>query len=575
LRKLFPKKTSQSILAGAFILTFSTIIVKILGAFFKIPVGKILGGVGNSYFEAAYALYNPVDALAVAGLPIAISRTVSENVAKGRFRDVRLVHKISIPIFLVTGIIGFFIMILSTFYYSHIINSPNSIFSTLMLSPTILFSCIMSIYRGYYQGLKNMIPTAISEIIEAASKLVFGLFFSSAIIFLKMDEYRKFSTVFGKNYPSIELAENAILPFAAAGAIAGITMGSILGFLFLFFRHKKYGDGITQKALLLSPQPAKTLETAKLLIKIALPIGLGALIMNVGGLIDTIVIRRQLSSIMQTRPQALLKIYLGNIPEDKIATKQVHDFLSGCLGYVSSIVMLIPGITQMLGISALPAVTEAWALKNRTKLGKTVETIIKITAIISIPSGIGLSIFGREILNLLYGGARYKEVNIASGIIVTMGIATIFTSMSAPICSMLQAIGKINLPVYLLCAGVSIKIIVNYMLVGIPEINIQGTGVGTLTCYGLVFFSSTYFLCKECQISSNLLIIFLKPLFASIFCAICGLYFQEIMKNFIPDNLSTIIVIFSFVIIYIAILFILGDIKVKDFVIIRKKFLKL
>ncbi|MDR0404590.1 MAG: polysaccharide biosynthesis protein [Oscillospiraceae bacterium] len=573
MRKLFFKKRNQSVLIGALILTLSTVVVKILGAFFKIPVGKILGGVGNSYFEAAYALYNPVDALAVAGLPIAISRTVSENVAKGRFKDVRLVHKISIPIFLSTGTVGFFMMIFSAFYYSNLINSPNAIFSTLVLSPTILFSCLMSIYRGYYQGLKNMLPTAISEIIEAASKLVFGLLFSSIIVYFKMDEYRKFSTVFGKFYPSAELAESAILPFAAAGAIAGISVGAVLGFLFLFFRHRKYGDGITQKALILSPEPAKPMQTAKLLIKIALPVGFGALIMNLGGLIDTIIIRRQLCHIMETCSGCLLGIYSSNIPADKIEAKQVHDFLSGCLGYVSSIVMLVPGITQMLGISALPTITEAWALKDREKLRKNIETIIKVTAIISIPSGIGLSVFGESILSLLYGGIRYREVNVASKIIVTMGIATIFTSMSAPICSMLQAIGKINLPLGLLCAGAFIKIVTNYVLVGIPEVNIQGAGIGTLICYGFVFFFSMYFLYRECSIRSNFLTIFLGPLMASILCAILSLYLHKIIEIFLPKNLSIIVIIILFVAVYLSILFALGYIKSKDFMLLKRKFL--
>jgi stage V sporulation protein B len=559
-----PAKKSQSVLAGAFILTASTIIVKIIGACFKIPIGKILGGVGNSYFEAAYALYNPIDSLAVSGLPIAVSRTVSENVAKKKFSDARLVYKASIPIFLVTGILGFLVMMFGAFYYSKLINSPNAIFATLTLSPTIFFSCLMSVYRGYYQGLRNMVPTAISEVIEALSKLVFGLFFAFAIVFCGMNEYKTHRTVFGKSFSSESLAENAILPFAASGAIGGITIGSIIAFLFLLFYYKKTKDGITKQELKKSPKSKSLKSTIKLLIKLSFPIGLGALIMNVGCLIDTIVVRKQLYNIMEISSKSLLFLYGDNIPQDKIASGQVHEFLSGCFGYVSSIVMLMPGVTQMFGISALPAVTTAWVLKDKEKLKKNVETIIKITSIFSIPTGVGLSIFGGEILNLLYGGARFREVNIASQIIAIMGIAAIFTSMSNPLCSMLQAIGRTDIPVKLLLVGVSLKIFFNYILVGTPQINIKGAGVGTLICYSFVFISSIFFLCKECKFLLNISSLFLKPIIASIVSSFISLNFNEIFLKLTYRNLSIIATLFIFLVVYLAMLFVLGILKARD-----------
>jgi stage V sporulation protein B len=476
-----------------------------------------------------------------------------------------------VPIFLATGTICFLVMLFVTFWYTDLINSPNAKFACLALSPTVLFSCLMSIYRGYYQGLSNMIPTAISEIIEAISKVVFGLGFANLFMRISMSEFAAKGTVFGKICSSCEIAENEALPIAAMGAIFGITLGSFLGFLFLLIRHKKVGDGITSQDLAFSPIPMKAKHMIKSLVKIAVPIAFGALIMNLGGLVDTIIIRRQLYKIMNDFSQPLLKMYGDNIPQDKIVSQEVHSFISGCLGYVSSIVMLVPGVIQMLGISALPAVTKAWTLKNFLRLEKSIKIIIKITTIFVVPAGVGLFTFGHSILNLFYSNTRTSEVNIASGIMTTMSIATIFTAMSVSVCSMLQAIGKVKLTMLLICIGTVIKIIVNYILVGIPTINIKGAGIGSFFCYSFVFFCGLYFLFKECRINIKTSIsIFLKPTCASVFSAfLCSTIYKNI-EPILSKNNSTIFVLFSFVIIYISLLFFFGIInfqnlkKIKD-----------
>lgn len=561
-------QSGQSFFKGALILTISMFTVKIIGALFKIPLMRIIGGVGTGYFNSAYELYNPLAALATAGFPIAISKLVAENIATNRFRDVRRIHKISIPIFILTGTIGFIFMLISAPIYASLIGSKEILYPTLALAPTVLFICMMSIYRGYYEGMRNMVPTAISEIVEALSKLIIGLSACYLVFHIAINEINNKGSLFGVSYKTIEAAKNKALSFSAAAAITGITLGAAFAFIFLFLRHKKTGDGITSENLLNSPKPMSKIKTIKSLIAIAVPVGLGTLVMNISGLIDSTIIIRRLNYIMETSPQILLNIYGSNIKPEVVNSGSTSMYLYGCFGYGSEIIMILPGLTQVFGISALPSVTAAWAKGEKKFLKKSIESVLRLTTLITIPAGIGLSILGGPILRLIYG---YRpEVNIASNIITIMGIAVIFTSTSTPICSMLQAIGRADLPVKLLSVGVLIKIILNYILVGIPEINIQGAGTGTLFCYLFVVSVALYQLCKATKIIPNWVDIFIKPLVASITCCISGILVNTILIKWVNPELSIIFAVVFSIIIYFIILLLIRGIRKSDIKLLPK-----
>ena len=182
--KLKTKIFKQNFLQGAVVLMVATILVKVIGALFKIPLMNMIGGIGMGYFNAAYQLFNPLYTLAVAGMPIATARMVAESVAGGRQREARKIMKISRAIFLVMGIAVFILMAAGSGLFVKAIQNPNALWSVLALAPAVLFGCVMSSYRGYYQGLRNMFPTAISQVIEAIVKLLAGIF--CAYLFIRI-----------------------------------------------------------------------------------------------------------------------------------------------------------------------------------------------------------------------------------------------------------------------------------------------------------------------------------------------------------------------------------------------------
>jgi len=556
---------SQSFLKGAMVLGSSMIIVKLMGMIYKILLSNQYGGVGTGLFNSAYALYNPLFMLSTAGFPIAISRMVSESVTKKRYRDVKQIHRVSVPIFVIAGCLCFLAMVLGSFIYIKLINANNAIFAMLCLSPTIFFGCLMSIYRGYFEGMRNMVPTAISEIIEATCKLFLGLAASILVTKYGMGQFEKTGYVFGIKCANQIEAQSAVIPIAIGAAITGISLGSLFGFIFLFIRYKKGGDGITAEELRNSPKPRRAGTTLRIMIKTAIPIGLGSIIMSLADMIDSTLVQIRINNIMQTDPQALLDVYGSLIPDNVYYANETHTFLYGCYGIALTLMMLVTAVTQVFGTTALPSVTAAWTSGNKIQLKKSMETVMRVTTLVTIPSGIGMSVLAEPLLSMIYHGSTVAdEVEIGSKVLTVMGISVIFIATSTPLCSMLQAIGRMDVPLKLFAVGMVMKIIVNYVLVGIPQINIQGANIGSIVCYGFVTVVALFVICRETKIIPDFVSIFVKPLLAGLVCGAAA-YFSEIFFDmFFKQRIATILAVVTAVIAYIIALFIFKAIKRED-----------
>ena len=276
------KKRGQGFLGGALILLIAVGLVKVIGAFFKIPLNAIIGDVGMGYFGTAYTIYHPIFSLATAGFPVAIARMVSENLERKRYRDVRRLHAVSIPIFLLLGTLACALMLLGSAPFLAFINraDQNALPAVYVLAPAVFFGSLSAIYRGYYEGLGDMRPTAFSEVAEALCKLILGLLTAWAVMDRAMEEFASSGTVFGQAVSSMDYARSAALPWAAAGAILGVTVGSVISLVTLWVYHRVQVDGIAQEQLRSSPAPVRRRILVRSLIRTAVPVALGALAVN-------------------------------------------------------------------------------------------------------------------------------------------------------------------------------------------------------------------------------------------------------------------------------------------------------
>ncbi|MDR1001900.1 MAG: polysaccharide biosynthesis protein [Oscillospiraceae bacterium] len=566
----------QTLTQGAFILVFATIIVKIIGAIFKLPLGRVIGETGMGYFSAAYALYNPIYSITAVGFTSALSRLIAEHIAKNRYRDVQRTRRVARRLFITTGTLGFIAMTGGSFLYIKTVD-PDSIYSILAMCPSVFFCCVMASYRGYYEGTRNMFPTAISQVIESLGKLFLGLGSAIAIVKIGDSQFNSTGIVYGELVSNLDQARMVSYKYAAAGAILGITIGSFIALCYLIFRSKKSADSVTDKELRQSPVPVSDKTTLINICKIGIPIALGALALTLTQLIDAATIQTRIRGLDLS---ALNQFYTELCGLNAEGTGPLFNYakdldkipvaLYGSYNYAVNIYSLVPTITQAVGISALPAVAFAWTRKDFTLVKKNINSVVRIITLIGIPAGFGICFLSGPILKLLYGGN--PGAFIAEPMLRVLGIMVIFGTFVTPVNSMLQAIGKQTTTVMIILGGAAIKLIMNYTLVGIQDINIKGAPFGSLFCYIFIVVSGFIILLKNTKMKMEIVPMFIKPLIAGLACGVSAWVAYGLLSRLTGDDSSifTVIAIAVGGIFYVTFVFLLKIFTKDDILMLPK-----
>lgn len=510
----------QNVLGGAIVLVVATALVKVIGAIYKIPLTSIIGSLGRGYFASAYNIYTPIYAISMAGLPVAVSTIVSKNVALGKYRDVKQVLKVTFPLFLLLGLVGTGAMFIAAKPYVDSVGSPLALYSVFAIAPSILFCCVMSTYRGYYEGLSNMYPTAISQVIESLGKLIFGLTLSKLVIDYAFKQIEATGEVFGTVIKQ-ESDTAIVYAMAAAAAIVGVTLGTVFACIYTILRHKIKKDGITQEKLVNSPLAGTKKATMKEIIAIAVPTAISSLVLNITNFIDTWMIQNRLESVVVKHFDEIMSIYGDSITAASVAKENIHTFLYGAYDTTMDFKNLIPTIMMTLGVSAIPIISGAMAKKDHKLVGETVNTVFRMTMLIALPAGAGFMALSGPILTLLYEGtANEPGISVAAPVMALYGLMMAILTLSAPLTNILQAIGRADVPAKSLALGCGIKIGLNYLLIGIPSINVNGAVFGTAAFYLFCIIYNYAVLKKETGVKIDLKTVIIKPLVASVLCGV-------------------------------------------------------
>ena len=452
----------QSFLHGAALLAAATAIVKLIGALYKLPLKMVIGDEGYSYFSSAYDIYTVLLLISTAGLPVAMSRMISQASSLGHHNQVRRVYNTSRAIFLGLGAASTLLMLLFCRQLAQWQQQPDAWFSIACLAPCAFLMGILSTYRGFFQGQGNMIPTSVSQVIEAIIKLAAGLLGAVALLYF-----------------------TGSIPLAAGGAILGVTVSCVVSSVYLFVCvRRSYGDLARSEEEVLSYS-----KTAKRLLAIAIPITIGAAGLQLLTVVETSLYMDRLVHLLETNRYTAPLI---PVLEAELLTKDPN--MSGAQMY-SRIAANLKGIYNMsqtiynmpnafitpITISIIPAITSHLTLGNDQGVRSTEESASRITGLISLPCAVGLILLAEPIMALL-GGYAGEKLALASQLMSLLGISVFLHAVVLLTNSIMQAHGHANIPVVNMLCSATVKLVLVYVLVSNPAIGILGVPIGTALC---------------------------------------------------------------------------------------------
>lgn len=531
------------------ILILSAFAAKLTGAIFRIPLANMLGGTGMGYFSGAYSIFMTVYAVSVTGLPAAVAKATAENSALERYANLKKIRSTALLFFSFCGLAFTGIMLLLAFpFCRYISNSPEAAPAVIAIAPSVFFGCVTAVYRGYYEGLRNMFPTAVSQIVEGLVKLCAGL--ALCVFVLKHpDKFTAHTSFFGTG-------STAVLSAAAAASVFGVTLSTAAGTLFLILRDKLSGDGITEKHIRASSGKNCTDSRRNIiymLLKTAVPIAAGALAANITSLIDLVTITRSLGTAVSRSPEYFSQVTGG------IDTAEIPNFLFGCFtGLAVTVFNLVPSFTNMFGKGILPAISEAFAEKNMENVRIYTEKAVFVTALVSLPSSAGIAVLAGNILEVLFP-AKPAETFACTGSLTILGVGVAFLCLSSTFFAILQAAGRPDIPVKLMAAGIAVKLAGNLLLVPVPRLNISGAAISTLLCYSAICIPAAAEVIKITGADKNIILEMLyKIFFCSVLCGGSALLAKNIMSLHFDGIILLFISILCGVIFYIISTVLLG-----------------
>ena len=379
-----------------------------------------------------------------------------------------------------------------------------------------------------------MNPTAISQVFEATGKLVFGLVCAKWVISYGLSRFEQGLTVFGRTVANETEALSAIYPYAAAGAAAGVTLGTVIGLIYLVILHKVKGDSITQTELANAPKPEQAGVIAKNIIRFAIPVALSSLVFSITNLIDSITIQNRLEYMIAENLDFIRSLYSTELIG--VLDADVKNFLYGSYSLSLDFRNLIPSLTMTLGISAIPTLSAAWAVKNKEKIKVSIESVLRVTMLVAMPCGIGMGVLAQPILALFYGkGESASGVSIAAPVLTVYGCSIFLMALSQPMTNMLQAIDKTKVPLISLSVGAIVKLISNFIFVSIPSLNVNGAVIGTILCYVVIFAINFVAIVRTTKIRINLISVFIKPAVCGVLCGVAAYTSYGLCNRFLPD----------------------------------------
>ncbi len=508
----------QSVSKGFAVLSAAGIIVKLLSLLYIPFLLAIVGEEGNGIYAAANQVYVLLYAITNVGLPVAISKLVSELIAVGNYKDAVRSFKIARFLLIILGVISAAIMAIFAKKIAIVMHYEKSYLAILFLSPAFLFTAVSSAYRGYFQGRGNMIPTAISQILEQVVNAVFTLVFASILI-------------------------KKGLEWGCAGGMIGTALAAFIAAIFLVRFHNSKGRMSENKNYISMDARRYTYsELMKKVVGYSIPITLSIGMQYAGNLID----------VWNTK----VRLMHGGYSESMATELFSH------LYKYQQLLNAPIAVMAALAATILPAISAAVALRDKNKVKDRVNYAYRLCFLITIPSALGFSVLSAPIYRMLKYGQGSNLMLYGSVALVMLAIVQIQTSI-------LQGAGKLYQVTFNLILGIIGKIVTNYFMVSIHEININGAIIGSIVGYIISISLNSLVIRKTLKVKTRLLKNAFKPFIASVVMAIAayGTYFlitALLGHHYLIMTVSTLISIAVGAAAYFASMVLIGGMEKED-----------
>lgn len=522
---------SQSYMLGAVILVVSNIIVKLIGALFRIPLTSIIGVEGMAYFNAAYSIYVMFYTVSTAGLPVAISRMIAAANSHGNTKKINKIFNISLALFFVIGAIGTAVMLLCSKQFAQYSEMTKSYLAIMAIAPTVFFICVSSAYRGFFQGLQNMIPTAVSQVIESVGKLSIGLV--AAWYFT-----RKVSQE---------------IHVVAAYVISGVSIGVALATLYIFVVKARLKLTANNVPNCCDDESSK--DILKCLLITAIPITLSSSIMGLTSIADTFLIANRL---------------VGAGLSETVAASYYGTYSA----MVIPLLNLVPPFIYPFGISAIPAISAAIAKSDYKRAYANIDSAFRNCSIIALPCAIGMAVLSKGILSVVF---KHEAVGLTTSLdlawpaLSVVAFSILFLGLISITNAILQAWGKESLTLFSTISGIIVKIVITWSLSGIVKLGIVGSAIGTVLCYFTITVVNVAFVIKITKYRPVIRNVFVKPVISGILCGITAYFANMVIIGLgISIKLSTLVSIVIAAIVYFASLLLLKGVNREDVLMMPK-----
>ena len=497
------KPDTSAFLRGSLLLTLSALIAKVCGAFFRIPLTAFLGGTGMGYFSTAYGLFLPIYAVLVTGISTAVAQPAARFAGRGDLSGAQYVRSTARLLFLCTGLLGTAGALLGAKRFTLASAGDTAAYpAVLAMTPAVLLCSLTAVERGYREGLCDMRPTAVSQAVEALVRLLCGLWLCRAFML----------------HPPAVLAGCSPEAAGACGAVLGVTLGAAAGGVCVCLRN--LGEP-RLNCTLHPPRKAVLCEILTILI----PVSLGALVTDLTSLIDLVTVMRML-------------------PEDPA-------FIYGSfMGLAVTVFALVPSLTNMLSRSVLPCVTQCHARGDAAGAALHARQVLLLTGLLCIPAGCGLFALPQEALAFLFAG-RDAEIAASWQALRYLTPGLICLCLGTPVFSLLQALGKPLLPVWLMLPGLAVKLAGNLLL--IPRLGIDGAALSTSLCYAVILLPSLAVLRRILGERLGIWCLLASELFGGILCAAAAWVISG-QLGFLPQRIAFLLAVLGGAAVYAFVL---------------------